>query len=127
MDKKQVLTGNTTGIYGMSGGTWEYVAAYVNNGDSNLTTYGSSLVNAVAKYKDVYSVGSSDSVPNNYAAASSKYGDAVYETSNSSISPFTDSWYSDYSWFSYSKNPFLQRGLRLPLDIYSRSICFWRH
>lgn len=95
----------------MSGGAWEYVAAYVNNGHSNLTTYGSSLVNAEAKYKDVYSKGSSDSYSNNYAVstpANGHYGDAVWETSNSGTS--TNSWYSDYSYFPYTTTPFFRRG-----------------
>ena len=104
-------TGNVTGVYDMSGGAWEYVAAYVNNGHSNLTTYGSSLVNAEAKYKDVYSKGSSDSYSNNYAVstpANGHYGDAVWETSNSGTS--TNSWYSDYSNFPYTNTPFFRRG-----------------
>ena len=104
-------TGNITGVYDMSGGAWEYVAAYVNNGHSNLTTYGSSLVNADPKYKDVYSKGSSDSYSNNYAVstpANGHYGDAVWETSNSGTS--TNSWYSDYSYFPYTSNPFFNRG-----------------
>ena len=95
----------------MSGGAYEYVAAYVNNGHSNLTTYGSSLVNAEAKYKDVYSKGSSDSYSNNYAVstpANGHYGDAVWETSNSGTS--TNSWYSDYSNFPYIDTPFFRRG-----------------
>ena len=74
---------NVYGIYDMAGGSWEYVAAYVNNGDSNLTTNCLSLINAAAKYKDVYAVGSTDVDVNNYTAASGKYGDAVYETSAS--------------------------------------------
>ena len=104
-------TGNVTGVYDMSGGAWEYVAAYVNNGHSNLTTYGSSLVNAEAKYKDVYSKGSSDSYSNNYAVstpANGHYGDAVWETSNSGTS--TNSWYSDYSGFPCTSTPFFHRG-----------------
>ena len=104
-------TGNVTGVYDMSGGAWEYVAAYVNNGHSNLTTYGSSLVNAEAKYKDVYSKGSSDSYSNNYAVstpANGHYGDAVWETSNSGTS--TNSWYSDYSDFPCTNTPFFHRG-----------------
>ena len=40
-----------------TGGAWEYVAAYVDNGDSNLTSYGSSLVNGDAKVKNVYTRG----------------------------------------------------------------------
>ena len=33
---KQSTTGNVTGIYDMCGGAWEYVAAYYDNGTSNL-------------------------------------------------------------------------------------------
>ena len=106
--QKASTTGNTTGVYDMSGGAYEYVAAYVNNGDSSLTTYGRNLVNAAAKYKEVYSVGSSDSQSNNYAAASSKYGDAVYETSSSGTR--TTSWYLDSSAFPNVNAPFFIRG-----------------
>lgn len=35
----QSTTGNIYGVYDMSGGLWEYTAAYVNNGHSNLTLY----------------------------------------------------------------------------------------
>ena len=93
----------------MSGGAWEYVAAYVNNGNSNLTNYGSSLVNGDAKTKNVYSKGSSDSRDNNYSANSGKYGDAVYETSANGNSS-SSSWYGDYSYFPYTSNPFFIRG-----------------
>ena len=61
------------------------MAAYVNNGNSYLTTYGSSLVNAAAKYKNVYTRGSTDAAANNYAVsvpANGNYGDAIYEISN---------------------------------------------
>ena len=53
----QSTTGTVHGVYDMSGGAWEYVAAYVDNGDSNLTSYGSSLVNGDAKVKNVYTRG----------------------------------------------------------------------
>ena len=107
--QKASTTGNTTGVYDMSGGAWEYVAAYVDNGHSNLTTYGSNLVNAEAKYKDVYNKGSADKYTNNYAAASSKYGDAVYETSLNGNNSY-NSWYSDYSYFPDTSTPFFMRG-----------------
>ena len=95
----------------MSGGAYEYVAAYVNNGNSNLTTYGSTLVNAAVKYKDVYSKGSSDSYETNYQVSTPNnkhYGDTVWETSNSGSG--TNSWYSDYSNFPSSHGPFFLRG-----------------
>ena len=105
----QSTTGTVHGVYDMSGGAWEYVAAYVNNGNSNLTNYGSSLVNGDAKTKNVYSKGSSDSRDNNYSANSGKYGDAVYETSANGNSS-SSSWYGDYSYFPYTSYPFFGRG-----------------
>jgi hypothetical protein len=57
-------TGNVYGVYDMSGGSWEYVAAYLNNGNSNLGTYGTStyfttniLKAGYAKYYDIYEPG----------------------------------------------------------------------
>ena len=105
----QSTTGTVHGVYDMSGGAWEYVAAYVNNGNSNLTNYGSSLVNGDAKTKNVYSKGSSDSRDNNYSANSGKYGDAVYETSANGNSS-SSSWYGDCSYFPYTSHPFFVRG-----------------
>ena len=105
----QSTTGTVHGVYDMSGGAWEYVAAYVNNGNSNLTNYGSSLVNGDAKTKNVYSKGSSDSRDNNYSANSGKYGDAVYETSANGNSS-SSSWYGDYSYFPNTSVPFFLRG-----------------
>ena len=105
----QSTTGTVYGVYDMSGGAWEYVAGYVNNGNGNLTTYGSSLVNGDAKTKNVYSKGSSDSRDNNYSANSGKYGDAVYETSANGNSS-SSSWYGDYSNFPYTLFSFFERG-----------------
>ena len=104
----QSTTGTVHGVYDMSGGAWEYVAAYVNNGNSSLTSYGSSLVNGDAKTKNVYSKASTDNATNNYNANSSKYGDAVYETSTSGSG--STSWYGDYSDFPNAGGPFFQRG-----------------
>ena len=105
----QSTTGTVHGVYDMSGGAWEYVAAYVNNGNSNLTSFGSSLVNGDAKTKNVYSKGSSDSRDNNYSANSGKYGDAVYETSANGNSS-NGSWYGDGSDFPNTRIPFFKRG-----------------
>ena len=75
----------------------------------NLTRYGSSLVNGEAKTKNMYSKASTDNETNNYNANSSKYGDAVYETSaNGNTS--NGSWYGDYSNFPYTLFSFFERG-----------------
>lgn len=75
-------TGNPTGVFDMVGCAWEYVASYVNNGNSNLSSYCQSLVNAEAKYKDVFPVGSGDSQASNYSAAAGMTdGMLIHETS----------------------------------------------
>ena len=119
----QSTTGTVHGVYDMSGGAWEYVAAYVNNGNSNLTNYGSSLVNGDAKTKNVYSKGSSDSRDNNYSANSGKYGDAVYETSANGNSS-SSSWYGDYSYFPSTDWPFFYRGGGYGNGTYAGVFCF---
>ena len=102
-------TGNVTGVYDMSGGAYEYVAGYVNN--SYADDYGSILVSANEKYKDVYNVGGSDSYSDNYAVSTpenGKYGDAVYETSSDAIA--STSWYDNNSNFPQISAPFFFRG-----------------
>ena len=106
---KASTTGTVYGVYDMSGGSWEYVAAYVNNGNDNLTIYGSSLVNGDAKAKNVYTMGSGDTKQANYNANASKYGDAVYETS-SEYETSGSSWHADYSSFPSLSGPFFRRG-----------------
>ena len=57
----------------------------------------------------MYKVGSKDESQTSYDANSSKYGDAVYETSaNSSVSD--GGWYGDYPGFPFEDRPFFQRG-----------------
>ncbi|MDD4386385.1 MAG: hypothetical protein PHD15_01300 [Clostridia bacterium] len=99
-------TGNISGVYDISGGAWEYTAAYVNNGNASLTTYGLSLVNATSQYKDLYTV-TIDDYTNNYNNASNKKGDALYETSTGWG---TTSWYSVSSCMPHSAGPFVMRG-----------------
>ena len=104
----QSTTGTVHGVYDMSGGAWEYVAAYVNNGNGNLTTYGSSLLKGDAKTKNVYTPAKTDNNMNNYNQNLGKYGDAVYETSISGSE--STSWYGDYSLFPSLEWPFFERG-----------------
>ncbi|MDD2490548.1 MAG: DUF5011 domain-containing protein, partial [Bacilli bacterium] len=86
-------TGTVYGIYDISGGSNELVAAYYGSGNSN----GTSILNAHNKYKNVYT-----DYNNNIK------GDAVFETSTT----FTEtwSWYGDYSWLPISTAPWFNRG-----------------
>jgi type IV pilus assembly protein PilA len=104
---KASTTGNIYGIYDMSGGAWEYVAAYVNNAHGNLGQ-GSSITSAANQYKDVYTVGGTDDQPTNYGLTINFKGDAVYETSNAGAE--STSWFSDYSFMPYTSAPWFRRG-----------------
>ena len=120
-------TGTIYGIYDMSGGTWERTAGLVNNGNSNLTTYGSQVIADLnngksTRYITVYphdSSKDSTSITNtdanlntasqaNYVKNTKIYGDGIRETSTAGTG--TTSWYSDYSYFAGLNNPFFKRG-----------------
>ena len=120
-------TGTIYGIYDMSGGTWERTASIVNNGNSNLTTYGSQikadLNNGVStKYITVYphdsskdntSISNTDANINtasqaNYVKNTKIYGDGIRETSTAGTG--TTSWNSDSSYFAGLYGPFFVRG-----------------
>ena len=79
----------------MSGGAYEYVAACYTGYTNKLTANTNSAY--INKYIDVYD-----------RYSSSKFGDAVFETSYSSSS--STSWFSDYSGFVSSNYPVFLRG-----------------
>lgn len=118
-------TNNMTGIFDLSGGTWERTAGYITNGNSNLSRNGSSFVYATkdengylersTEYTTVYPFNSSnDSSSNNYDQYKSLksetygYGDAILETSTSGSG--STSWHGDYSYFANTDYPFFVRG-----------------
>ena len=92
---EQSSTGNETGIYDLSGGAGELVAAYYTGGNStSLNDYGSSLVNETdKKYVTAYT--------GTTASSAYKPGDAIYETSG---------WHGDSAIFVISGVQFFQRG-----------------
>jgi hypothetical protein len=60
-------TGNVYGVYDMSGGAWEYVAAFIDNGSDSLGTYGTStyftnnkIKSGYEKYYDIYEPGDNE-------------------------------------------------------------------
>ena len=91
--KNSSTTKNVYGIYDMSGGSWEYVAACLTGYTGKLTSDSAYM----SKYIDVY---------DSYSSA--KFGDAVFETSSSSSG--SNSWFSDYSYFVDSYSPVFGRG-----------------
>lgn len=97
---KASSTGNIYGIYDLVGGALERVAAYVETGSTNISTYGATLQTAEKYYVDIYA--------NTYNANSARYGDAIWETSNSNTAQ--KSWNSDLSKFPAGDTPFISRG-----------------
>ena len=95
VNPEQSSTGNETGIYDLSGGATDRVAAYYTGGNStSLNDYGSSLVNETdKKYVTAYT--------GITASSAYKTGDATYETNR---------WRSDYASFVNSSQPFFLRG-----------------
>ena len=115
--QKSSSTLNMYGVYDLSGGVWERTAAYVNNGNGNLTKFGASVVangGTSTKYATVYpwkdpqnsniDIASQD----NYDLNDYIFGDAVRETSTSGTD--TNSWNDDYSYFPGLDTPFFVRG-----------------
>ena len=114
-------TGNVTGIYDLSGGAHEYVAAYYTGGNSTYLNYGRSLVNEIEKkYVTAYT---GANVNSDY-----KLGDATYETSGYFVdweSPFfvRGGYFDDgsdagvFSFFSNSGNAYGNYSFRMCLAV----------
>lgn len=116
-NRTQSTTHNATGVYDMNGGAWEYVASYVNNGGSDLITYGGitsgDLYGETAEeratstaYKMVYEGNGTQET--DYEIAKKYKGDCVYEISNS-YSSWTNAWFQAYSVYPGALYPFFYR------------------
>jgi hypothetical protein len=98
----QSTTGNISGIFDMSGGAWEYMAAYMSGqvGSSGLTV---DTINANSNYFDIYNSSSTDT-SYNYRIL----GDATGEMGP--ITSYHSPWYQDDAYFVSSSYPWFLRG-----------------
>ena len=119
-------TGTIYGIYDMSGGTWERSASLVNNCNSRLNEFGSSLMYSLkdGKSSEYVTVYETDTSVDNTGVSwtdgnllktneanykkNTKYGDAIKETSTAGTG--NTSWNGDYSYFAGLYDPFFIRG-----------------
>ena len=132
---KASTTGNITGIYDMSGGSWERVSGYVNNGHNNLTRYGEALVEIeTIKHKNIYNAydangniitTGTDSQEKNYMNLKEIFGNSMYETS-SDYNNTNNSWKNDTSICFANDYPFLVRGGHYDYNLSSGIFCFER-
>ena len=111
----QSTTGTAFGVYDMNGGSWEYVATYLDNDytKSGQTRYmdGQALIEEIdMDMKEVYNVGKSDTSYQNYEANKQRYGDAICETSSLDTSGTAYSWFNSSSFYPWTEYPYFVRG-----------------
>jgi hypothetical protein len=68
------------------------------------------VVPLASKYKEVYTMGATDTQADNFAASINKKGDVTYETSASVA--LASSWFTDYSYMPLTTYPYFLRGGR---------------
>ncbi len=102
-------TGNIYGVYGMAGGADEYVAAYVQNNNSNISSNGEALTQTEKAYlREAYYASENDQPINNYKEIKDVYGNAIYETSSNFVG--NNSLAGDLSVYPSGNNTFFVRG-----------------
>ena len=92
-NKSQSTTGNEYGVYDLSGGTYEYLASYYIDEESNISNGSSFAKGTSDEYSTMYE--------GTYEKTAYKYGDATMETKN---------WHKDNAVFINSVYPFFHRG-----------------
>lgn len=114
-------TGNVYGIYDMSGGTWEIVAAWdtdaedLNNYISSNGSSFASIGGASTEYATAYHNGTSSYSGNSTLYKVGKIGDATKEVNKGGAYSPTNthqylSWFGDTPFVAYSDFPFFDRG-----------------
>lgn len=98
--QKASTTGNIYGIYDLNGGALERMAGYVKTGSAYIATNAENMLEAEKYYYDEYE--------NGYSNNSTRYGDAICETSSSGTG--ATSWNTDLSVFPTADMPFISRG-----------------
>ncbi len=106
---KATTTGNITGVYDMSGGAWEYMAAYSELGKSGLTA---AELSTYEKYFDIYPSNSSKSTWNYriLGDAIGEMGPFYYYAVGNGGQVYSNKWYYDLSHFIVSSYPWFGRG-----------------
>ncbi len=103
-------TGNKTGIYDMSGGSWEYVVGYTTSNGSN----DKSELNTVTyplKYYDIYSSTKDKNYNNRILGdATGEMGPFGSKVDPDNIAHNRSSWYEDYAYFADLSYPWFERG-----------------
>ena len=136
-------TGNITGIYDMSGGSWEYVMGVLEDSNGNLYSRDSGfkgLKGNVAgantsgldfpdkKYYDSYVSSDAVGTDNWYKYTSGKLGDATKEIANTKTNSSNDRglWFNASAYFVSPTCPFFNRGGSWKNGTEAGVLCFTR-
>ncbi len=108
---KASTTGNITGIYDMSGGAWEYVAAYMPS-SNDASGFSASELTTYSKYLDLYSANSTINSYNNrkLGDATGEMGPFYFYADKDNNKRYHNNWYGDSSHFVDSTYPWFVRG-----------------
>ena len=122
-------TGNISGIYDMSGGSWEYMASYRSNTYGNSGFDASSISNYDSKYFDIYP---SDSEITTYnkrilGDATGELGPFYYYKESNEVGYNHSTWYSDNSIFIDSKYSWFSLGGQYGTGVISGIFCISRY
>ena len=129
---KASTTGNVYGVYDMSGGAWEYVAAFNNTDTNNYeSSFGSTFASTSGtsdKYATKYYNETTSSDGNARIYTYGKIGDATkevnkggaYDLSNTSR---YNNWFGDYSSLCYAGFSFVKRGGHCNYGAYAGVFC----
>ena len=117
----QSTTGNATGIYDLSGGAWEFISAYIDNGYYGLEDNGGAAENDIygsknSKYKSIYPNVSNDDgddylqeyALNNFKLIYRYRGDALFEISDTGFG--NDAFDNNTAYYIQGDIPYLIRG-----------------
>ncbi|MGM9834908.1 MAG: hypothetical protein ACI31M_03940, partial [Bacilli bacterium] len=122
-------TGNITGVYDMSGGAHEYMAAYMsgNVGDSGFDE--TTIANAdYQKYLDVYNASSAGQAYQYriLGDTTGEMGPFLTYADGDGTSKYHNSWYADNSYFVYSSCPWFRRGGSASYGVLAGQFNFFR-
>ncbi len=109
---KASTTGNITGIYDMSGGTWEYMASLRSKTYGSSEFDNSSLKAYNSKYYDEYNSSSAETTYSKriLGDATGEMGPLYYYQDTDSKTRIHNNWYDDNSNFADSSYPWFGRG-----------------
>ena len=101
---KASTTGNVYGVYDMSGGAWEYVAAFNNTESGTSDKYVTKYLNTTSNYSG-----------NNIIYIYGKIGDATKEVNKGGAYDLSNTsryynWFGDYPGLCNASDPFVARG-----------------